>query len=475
MISLILTVAALVSFPLNDDLTLESRLDAYLAPFVEMGAFRGAVLIGRGDDIVLVKGYGMADLDHNIPNTPETRFPLGSIGKQLTAVAIMQLAEEGKLKLDEKIDRFFPKYRYAREITIHHLLTHGSGIPDLAETTPYRAGVSTDVSNTSEERIELLNKQRLMFKPGSDYRYTNIAYWLLAEIVEKASGTDHDAYMRQHIFAPAGMDGAVIDRGLPMPGMSIGYIQSHRGPLKYHYFERPIIGLIYMPPRDLFRFARGVATAKLISPASRDRMFTAQNQNYGYAWFIVEQPVGKMVWHGGNSIGYRAQVACHLYNDLTVVIFTNTFTTPFRDIINSVTRIAAGQPVPTPQSRTFVDIDIATLAPLLGSYKDEEGTIAEFGASPTGLYMDVMFRAGNLGANLRNRYLLFPLGGDRFYSMDHDAEVIFIREGDDRPQKLQFIDAGGPSEMRRFRDHRPEPFGPAERQRDDRDDDFERP
>lgn len=165
---------------------LRPKLDSCVKAFAEQGKFSGSVLVAKGDKILLSKGYGMANYELDVPNTPRTKFRLASITKQFTAMAIMQLQERGLLSVDDKLIKYIPKYPNGDKITVHHLLTHSSGIPDY-ETYPDFKQKRVE-ARTLEQHIEWIKQKPIDFQPGERYHYSNSGYILLSYIIEKVSG-----------------------------------------------------------------------------------------------------------------------------------------------------------------------------------------------------------------------------------------------------------------------------------------------
>jgi len=178
---------------------LESKVDSYLQPYIETGDFSGSVLISKADEILFSKGYGFADISHNIVNTPQTKFKLASVSKQFTAAAILILEQDGLLKVEDSIDKFISDYPNGDEITLHHLLTHSSGIPDIFSFPNYYK--KKNLSLTLEDVINWIKEQPLQFQPGERYSYSNSGYNLLAYIIEKVSGRSYGEFLSKRIFA----------------------------------------------------------------------------------------------------------------------------------------------------------------------------------------------------------------------------------------------------------------------------------
>jgi CubicO group peptidase (beta-lactamase class C family) len=187
-----------------------NAIDAYLKAYLETGYFMGTVLVARAGDVLLSNGYGLANLEHNVSNTPQTKFRLGSITKQFTATAILQLQEQGLLQVDAPIATYLPSYPNGEQITVHHLLNHTAGIPSYTSFPDYSQKMS--IAMTLDELIAWFSDKPLEFTPGDRHNYSNSGYALLTKIIEAVSGQTYADYLQHHIFEPLEMTSSGYDR-----------------------------------------------------------------------------------------------------------------------------------------------------------------------------------------------------------------------------------------------------------------------
>ncbi len=221
-IFLIMILAMILTF--SGCRLIEDRLDNYLNAAHELWGFNGSVLVAWNGRVILSKGYGMADNTFNIPNTPQTKFFIGSITKQFTAACIMILIERNLLKLDDPIIMYLPDYPRPNgdKITIRHLLTHTSGIPDYTNFPEVILKRTQPLS--TEYLIDLFKNWPLEFEPGSKFSYSNSGYLLLGEIIEKISGQSYEAFLEHEILKPLGMnDSGYARREAAYPNRASGY------------------------------------------------------------------------------------------------------------------------------------------------------------------------------------------------------------------------------------------------------------
>ena len=210
--------------PPIDDAEAVKQTRAFLEARAAAGEYSGVTLLARGDQVLMSQGWGLADRDRKIANTPETRFNVGSIGKIFTRTAVAQLAEQGKLSLDDKLSRYLPDFPHADSITIAMLCAHRSGVGDVFNAK-YDAMDRSKLRH-NHDYLELIRDQPLWFSPGTSERYSNGGYVLLGEVITRVSGEDYYDYLAKHVYGPAGMKhtGAPIE-GDGTQGLAHGYTQ----------------------------------------------------------------------------------------------------------------------------------------------------------------------------------------------------------------------------------------------------------
>ncbi len=205
-----------------DRLTPNQRVDALFNQRFKPGAPGAAVLVARDGKILLEKSYGLADAESHTPIGPTTKFRIGSITKQFTAAAILKLVDEGKLSLEDKLARFIPDYPRGQEVSIHHLLSHTSGIPNFTSKWSFIFNVTQAVE--PEEQIASFKRDPYDFDPGARWAYSNSGYFLLGYIVQKVSQRTYEEYLRKTFFEPLGMPDTGVHRaGAALKNEALGY------------------------------------------------------------------------------------------------------------------------------------------------------------------------------------------------------------------------------------------------------------
>ena len=269
---------------------LESRVEEYMTARVKRDHFSGSILIAREGKVLFSKGYGMANLEHDVPNTPQTKYRLGSITKQFTAMAILILQEQGKLNVHDKIKKYLPDAPKAwDEITIEHLLTHTSGIYNYTESLEFLKTLPVRV--TLKELIAKFKDKPLNFKPGEKYSYSNSGYIVLGQIIETASGQNYPSFLKQAIFDPLAMTETGYDNATSiLKHRASGYTRRLGIVLtNCDYVDMSIphaAGALYSTTLDLLKWDQALYTEKLVPRKSLDAMFTPHKDNYGYGWMI---------------------------------------------------------------------------------------------------------------------------------------------------------------------------------------------
>lgn len=286
---------------------------------LSINKFSGCVLVAYKGEIILKEGYGFADKDKGIKNTPQTNFGIGSITKSMTALSIMQLVEKNMLKLTSKIEDFFPRLYEGRGITVHHLLTHTSGIPNDFRFEEIRSGENL----TPEQIISFISKKQLKSKPGQKWAYSNSNYMILALIIEKVTGEKYYDYVEEFIFRPTGMrrtwfDGERSDN-LALHGKSV-----------FNCKPSMLFGAgdVVSNVEDLYLYDQALYTELLTSNLSIDRMqevsYKGKFIKYGYGWFLKKNFGHRSVSHGGyHPIGYTSHLERYLDDKLTIIVLSN--------------------------------------------------------------------------------------------------------------------------------------------------------
>jgi CubicO group peptidase (beta-lactamase class C family) len=287
--------------------------------------FNGSVLVAKSGKIIYQKNVGYADIEHKVAVVTDTRFEVASISKTFTAILILQLVESGKIKLDAKVSEYIPEFTSndSGQITIHHLLSHTSGIQDFV-------GLNCPFASwTEKEFLEGLQKTPINFKPGSQFQYASSTYILLRFIIEKVTGKTYETNLRENILKVAGMtNSGIIHNYDILDDRALGYVNTGEHyqnalPIANHEI---FIGAssMYSTVQDLLKFDQALYTEKLLAQKEKELMFTIVQPPYGYGWFISEDVVnGKILSHGGDIFGYTTLIERRLKDKIVIIILGN--------------------------------------------------------------------------------------------------------------------------------------------------------
>lgn len=325
--------------------TLQEKVDEYINAYVKMGKFSGSILIAQDRKVLVKKGYGMADYEHDVPNTPQTKFRIGSMGKQFTAAVIMQLQEKGLLDVDDPLTKYVPDYPNSEKITLHHLLTHTSGIPNLTNFPEHRKTIM--IPSPVEKTILRFKDKPLEFAPGEKFKYCNSGFLLLGIIIEKVSGKTYEEFIEENIFLPLGMVNSGYDHHSSiLKHRASGYNISKGERVNAPYLDMSIphaAGALYSTVEDLYLWDRALYKEKILKRASLDKMFTPFKGNYGYGWRIDTIFGHKRIHHGGSIFGFQTHIARYVDDNTFIVFLCNQRPTNTRKISQDLAAITFGE------------------------------------------------------------------------------------------------------------------------------------
>lgn len=355
----------------------EATVDKLFAGLVQDNLISGSVLIARDGQVLVSKGYGPANREWNIPNTPETKFRLGSVTKQFTAMGILILVHQGKLGLDDTLDKFLPQYPNASKIKILHLLNHTSGVQSYNRIKDY--GLRLKQEMTITEVIDWFKDEPPVGEPGEKFVYSNSGYVLLAAIIEKVSGKSYEEFLKENIFKPLGMYATgqdVFERILPnrAAGYTIYDGKLYQAPYRNMPFTSGA-GSLCSTVQDLYKWAQAILHGKLISPELKTKMFTPGKGKYGYGWFIREDFQRKLVEHAGAINGFGAQIQIFEADKVIVIALYNFESTFQREMDRALAAAALGekhQPVYYPEGKP---VDLTPFKKAIGEFTFPDNSI----------------------------------------------------------------------------------------------------
>jgi CubicO group peptidase (beta-lactamase class C family) len=355
---------------ITDSVAVKERLDAVAKAYTSGNAFMGTALVVRGDNTLLNKGYGMADLEWSIPNSPDVKFRLGSLTKQFTATLVLLLQQDGKLNIQDPVSKYLPDAPKAWEkITLANLLGHTSGIPNFTSDKDF--GTWSMSPHTSAEEIAFFREKPLEFEPGSKFAYSNSNYEVLGVVIEKVSGQRYGDLLKQRIFQPLGMQSTGLDTDeLILAKRARGYHPSKDG-LVYARSESMTVpwaaGSIYSTTGDLLRWEQGLFGGKILSANSLKLMTTPGKGDYGLGVMIQQQDGVTIVKHGGGIEGFNTSLMYVPERKIAVVVLSNV-NGPVDPISSQLMDVVLGKPVILTSERKAVPITREQLNRFTGVY-----------------------------------------------------------------------------------------------------------
>ncbi|MDQ1592175.1 MAG: hypothetical protein QOG71_2802 [Pyrinomonadaceae bacterium] len=338
-----------------------ARIDEYLSRANKIRQFNGTALVAENGKVIYKKGLGLANMEWNVPNEVDTKFRLGSITKQFTSALILQLVEQGKLKLDGKLSEYLPDYRkdVGDKVTIHHLLTHTSGIPSYTGLPKFFEDVSRN-PYTVAEFVKQFASNDLEFEPGTKFRYNNSGYFLLGAIIEKIHGKPYEQVIKENIFDPLGMKNSGYDHhDTILTKRASGYQKTPVGYTNAPYLDMSIpyaAGSLYSTVEDLYLWDQALYADKIVSAKNKELMYKPFLSNYAYGWTVTKAALGQSketvnsVAHGGGINGFNTLLTRYPDQKNLIILLDNTSQGEnLNRISHDLTSILYNQPVEMPK------------------------------------------------------------------------------------------------------------------------------
>lgn len=411
--------------------SVQQKMDDLLDSYLKEKKFNGSVLVGHKGQVVYEKGLGYRNAEDKVPNDVNSIFQIGSITKQFTAAVIMQLQEEGKLSVQDKLSKYYPGFANGDKITIEHLLTHTSGIYNYTnDTTLMKSDVTKHYSQS--QMVEMFKKYPPDFEPGTKWNYSNSGYSLLGYIIEKVTGKPYERVVRERILQPLGMSHS---------GFDFAHVKDAEKAKGYFTLAStkatpaPIVdstiaysaGALYSTVEDLYKWEKAIKTDKILKPASWNRIFTPYMNKYGYGWGI-DSLYGKLTTsHSGGIHGFSSFLLRVPEEDLVVIMMDNSSSGALGKLSKTLAAIALDKPYDLPTAKKEIQVDHSILSRYTGEYQ----------LAPT-FSITVRLDGNQLKAQATGQpeFELFPEKENLFFLKVVDAKVEFIKD-----------DAGNVTEM----------------------------
>ena len=348
------------------------KIDQLVSKYAEYEKFNGSVLVAEHGKVIYKKGFGMANMEWDIPNAPDTKHRLGSITKQFTAMLILQLVADGQLDLQAPITKYLPDYpkENGDKITTHHLLTHTSGIPNYTAFPKFFEDESR-TPYTPDEFVKVFEDKDLDFEPGKQFSYSNSGYFLLGVLAEKSSGKTYEDLLHEKIFKPLSMNATGYDNhGDILKNRATGYEKQAGSYVNSRYLDMSIpyaAGSIYSTVEDLYKWDQALYTNKLLSQKYMDMYFKPYipafgGSDYAYGWGVSYSKLGKStdsiftLSHGGGINGFNTIISRTPSDKSLVVFLNNTGGAPLNDMSRAVFGIINGKVYDMPKKSVSTEL-----------------------------------------------------------------------------------------------------------------------
>ncbi|HSO76194.1 MAG TPA: serine hydrolase [Blastocatellia bacterium] len=421
------------------------KIDDYIKTALDKQKIPGlSIAVVRNGEVVKAKGYGLASVELNVPATAETVYQSGSVGKQFTATAVMMLVEDGKIALDDKINKHFTDAPEKWSgITIRHLLSHTAGTTDYPKDFDFRRDYT---------EAELLKKAAdipLAFAPGEKWSYSNMGYVMLGILISKVTGKFYGEFLQERIFKPLGMTTArIISEADIVPNRAAGYRQV-KGELKNQPWVSPSMnttadGSLYLTVLDLAKWDAALYTEKLLKKSSLDQMWTpvklnnGKTKQYGFGWAFEDVRGHRIIEHNGAWQGFTSHIARYVDDKLTVIVLANRAGANPGAIAHGIA--ALYNPELTPPERKEVAVDPKVLRDYAGQYELRPEFVLNITVEADKLWVQP---TGQRKAEL------FPESEAEFFFKVVDAQVTFVKDAAGKVTRL-VLHQGGDHEAKKI-------------------------
>lgn len=417
---------------------LAKRLHEVAQSHANRGLFAGAVLVARGEQVLLSRGYGLANVTWQQPNAPEVKYLLASLSKQFTAAAVLQLVDQGRLGLDDPIRRHLPDTPPAwRDITVRQLMAHTSGIPNHTEGDAFQRVRHQRMSPA--QIVATFRDRPLDFKPGSAMRYSNSGYIVLGVLIETLTGKPYADHLAEAIFRPLGMsDTGVAHGGEVTPRLATGYAGSAKAPRPAEFLDLSVpyaAGALYGSTGDLLKWQLGLYGGRVIGAERLREMTTPVRDAYALGLGVETDADGRTLYrHSGGIPGFATFLQYEPATRLSIAVLGNVETAPSQVLAERLSAVANGVALRLPEERRPITLPAADLERYEGAYENQPGSTLWVRRRDAQLW-------ARLGASRWERML--PESASSFYLPEADADVRFVLSTDGRVLAAQPVGAPG--------------------------------
>ena len=354
---------------------LRNKINEYLELYTKLWAFSGSIAAIKHGEVLFKKAYGHANIEHKVKNTTETKYKIWSITKQFTAAAVLILEERGLLRVEDSLKKYFPEWVDLNpKITIHHLLTHTSGIFNYSNL-PDSHITFQRMYHKKSDLLKMFLSKPLDFEPGTQWNYSNTGYYLLGMLIEKLSGKTYNEFLIENIFLPLGMfNTGLDDEKKIIENKASGYYLNGNELIHCNYINMNLMfssGGMYSTTEDLLICSQALNNGKLLSRKSIEKMNNPYMNNYGYGVAINMNGNRRVIHHSGSCEGFMSEIHRYVDDDFAVVVLSNYGFTAVNKLCKVITSIAFGEEYEMPVKPEVFPLNDELLESYLGVYEEE--------------------------------------------------------------------------------------------------------
>lgn len=403
--------------------TEKARLDSLLSYYAAQYNFNGVAFVAIKGNILLSKGYGYRDVAHKIKHDENSVFQIGSVTKQFTAEAILQLAAAGQLSLQDNLTKFFPAYPNGDKITVHNLLTHTSGIFNYTNDTVW---MLKSTHATQDELMASFKDRPLEFEPGSKFEYSNSNYLLLGFIIEKVTGKKYEAVVRERILKPGGMTHSGFDfAGLQDKNKSIGYyVAGDTNTEEAGIVDSSVsfaAGALYSTVGDMYKWHKALQSYNLLTKDWQAKAYIPFKKRYAYGWFIDSIAGKRVIVHSGGIPGFVSYILRIEEEDMCMVLMSNYMggAVSENEMAIQVTKALYDKNFVMPKVIQDAKLDMVTINKYVGEYVLAPGFSITISAADNKVY------AQGTG---QSSFEIYPESENMFYTKVVAAKIEFVKD-----------------------------------------------
>jgi CubicO group peptidase (beta-lactamase class C family) len=411
--------------------SLEQKIDELLTAYAGQNKLNGSVLVAQKGKIIYEKGFGYRNAETKTPNDVNSIFQIGSITKQITAGVIMQLQQEGKLSVQDKLSKYFSGFTNGDKITIENLLTHTSGIHNYTDDTVLVGSSDVTKHYSRNEMIKIFQGYPPDFEPGAKWNYSNSAYSILGYIIEKVEKKPYEKVVRERIFQPLGMKNSGFDfTNLSSLNKAKGYFSLAEKPLPAPIVDSTIAfsaGAIYSTVEDLYKWEGAITANKILKPESWKAVFTPYKNKYGYGWGI-DSMYGRLITaHSGGIHGFSSYILRFPQDQVAVIVFDNSGSNALGKISMTIAAILFNEKYEIPVVKKEIDVEPSILKQYVGEYELVPNFVITISLAENGL---------KLQATGQPAFDLYAEKENIFFLKVVEAKVEFVKDANGNVTEL---------------------------------------